>query len=107
MLYLEPALNSEETGRRDASQSDREVRTTDGLARSSGLVALPKPLTLQPTADILPFNFVVTRGKRRLYFPVLGRPYRLAVRTLPFHGGSRGSIPLRVATFHNLPRGAP
>ncbi len=32
----------------------------------------------------------------RKQFP---RPYRLAVRTPPFHGGSRGSIPLRVAIF--------
>ena len=27
------------------------------------------------------------------------RPYRLAVRTPPFHGGSTGSIPVRVATY--------
>jgi hypothetical protein len=37
-----PEPNSERTGWRDSSQSDREVRTTDGLARKSGLVALPK-----------------------------------------------------------------
>ena len=42
-------------------------------------------------------NFVVTMRRRCLYCTVHGRPYRLAVRTLPFHGGSRGSIPLRVA----------
>ena len=30
---------------------------------------------------------------------LLWRPYRLAVRTLPFHGGSRGSSPLRVANL--------
>ena len=31
-------------------------------------------------------------------FPrLLRRPYRLAVRTLPFHGGNTGSIPVRVA----------
>ena len=29
----------------------------------------------------------------------LGRPYRLAVRTPPFHGGGTGSIPVRVANF--------
>ena len=28
---------------------------------------------------------------------VRGRPYRPAVRTLPFHGGNRGSNPRRVA----------
>ena len=28
-----------------------------------------------------------------------GRPYRLAVRTPPFHGGGTGSIPVRVATI--------
>src|SRR5439155_19581293 len=41
----------------------------------------------------------VTSRVIRLYCVALGRPYRLAVRTPPFHGGSRGSIPLRVANF--------
>ena len=34
---------------------------------------------------------------RWLYFFALERPYRLAVRTPPFHGGGTGSIPVRVA----------
>jgi hypothetical protein len=34
----------------------------------------------------------------RVYFALSGlRPYRLAVRTPPFHGGGTGSIPVRVA----------
>ena len=44
--------------------------------------------------------FICVTGEIRwLYFFALERPYRLAVRTPPFHGGSRGSIPLRVAIF--------
>lgn len=42
----------------------------------------------------------MTSQRTRLYCTVLSRPCRLAVRTLPFHGGSRGSIPLRVANSH-------
>ena len=41
----------------------------------------------------------VTAEFRRLYFFALERPYRLAVRTPPFHGGGTGSIPVRVAIF--------
>ena len=41
----------------------------------------------------------VTEDFRRLYFFALARPYRLAVRTPPFHGGGTGSIPVRVAIF--------
>ena len=44
------------------------------------------------------FLFIsVTVGAGRLYSTSLGRPYRLAVRTSPFHGGGTGSIPVRVA----------
>src|SRR6266567_5444045 len=39
-------------------------------------------------------------------FPLPGRPYRLAVRTPPFHGGSTGSIPVRVASFFAGPPSA-
>jgi hypothetical protein len=46
--------------------------------------------------------FIYVTGKnRRLYFLALERPYRLAVRTPPFHGGGTGSIPVRVAIFFN------
>ena len=41
----------------------------------------------------------VTEKNRWLYFFALERPYRLAVRTPPFHGGGTGSIPVRVAIF--------
>jgi len=41
----------------------------------------------------------VTEKIRWLYFVALARPYRLAVRTPPFHGGGTGSIPVRVAIF--------
>jgi hypothetical protein len=37
-----------------------------------------------------------------LYFVALERPYRLAVRTPPFHGGGTGSIPVRVAILFSL-----
>ena len=42
------------------------------------------------------------RDKRRAadIFRALLRPYGLAVRTPPFHGGSPGSIPGRVAISH-------
>jgi hypothetical protein len=36
-------------------------------------------------------------GLRAIIFCALQRPYGLAVRTPPFHGGSPGSIPGRVA----------
>jgi hypothetical protein len=40
----------------------------------------------------------VTLSPQRVYFALSGlRPYRLAVRTPPFHGGGTGSIPVRVA----------
>ena len=43
--------------------------------------------------------FSVTSDGGRIYFVAHnGRPYGLAVRTPPFHGGSPGSIPVRVAT---------
>ena len=42
--------------------------------------------------------FIYVTGENRwLYFFALERPYRLAVRTPPFHGGGTGSIPVRVA----------
>src|SRR5882724_4933886 len=41
----------------------------------------------------------VTSGAGRLYFTARYRPYRLAVRTPPFHGGGTGSIPVRVAIW--------
>src|SRR5436190_23312136 len=40
----------------------------------------------------------VTAPLGRLYSLTFNRPYRLAVRTPPFHGGGTGSIPVRVAT---------
>lgn len=43
--------------------------------------------------------FHVTIRSLSLYSSGLRRPYRLAVRTPPFHGGSSGSIPDRVAIF--------
>ena len=46
-------------------------------------------------------NFRVTSGTRLIYFaPFALRPYGLAVRTPPFHGGSPGSIPGRVAILN-------
>ena len=39
----------------------------------------------------------VTADRSCVYFLAPGRPYRLAVRTPPFHGGGTGSIPVRVA----------
>ena len=39
----------------------------------------------------------MTAARLRVYFARFERPYRLAVRTPPFHGGSTGSIPVRVA----------
>src|SRR5262245_24743028 len=45
-------------------------------------------------------NFIrVTDARSCVYFLALDRPYRLAVRTPPFHGGGTGSIPVRVAIF--------
>src|SRR3954465_439267 len=43
------------------------------------------------------FFIIVTSFRACLYFQSLERPYRLAVRTPPFHGGGTGSIPVRVA----------
>ena len=42
---------------------------------------------------------VYLRDSRRFVaiFGDVNRPYRLAVRTPPFHGGGTGSIPVRVA----------
>ena len=42
------------------------------------------------------------RGDKYMLFDPL-RPYGLAVRTPPFHGGSPGSIPGRVAIFPPFP----
>ena len=39
------------------------------------------------------------KGRVKPIFRLLRRPYGLAVRTPPFHGGSPGSIPGRVAIF--------
>ncbi len=47
----------------------------------------------------IPVLFYVTAVQCCLYFVALGRPYRLAVRTPPFHGGGTGSSPVRVASF--------
>ena len=45
------------------------------------------------------FRFIfVTSAPGQIYLLALERPYRLAVRTPPFHGGGTGSIPVRVAT---------
>ena len=46
----------------------------------------------------------VTFASWRIYSLALARPYRLAVRTPPFHGGSTGSIPVRVANLDFSPR---
>ena len=54
----------------------------------------------QPHADFS----CVTGGITVLHSPSLTRPYRLAVRTPPFHGGGTGSIPVRVAIFHRPAR---
>ena len=54
-------------------------------------------IKLRNAPDEMAGFICVTGEADRLYSGTLGRPYRLAVRTPPFHGGSRGSIPLRVA----------
>ena len=52
----------------------------------------------RPRAGIFTWlAFYRDKDGRGSVFLLLRRPYRLAVRTLPFHGGGPGSIPGRVA----------
>ena len=58
----------------------------------------------QPWCHCFSRFICVTSAVRWLYLIPLSRPYRLAVRTPPFHGGCAGSIPARVATPYPPPQ---
>src|ERR1039458_6350640 len=61
------------------------------------------PVCFWPPSPFTYFRIIcVTGACGRLYSVSRGRPYRLAVRTPPFHGGGTGSIPVRVAIPINL-----
>ena len=76
----------------------RSPRHRDGAGtRSRDGCATGAPLVLRCTREMRTGFICVTSEGGGLYFVALDRPYRLAVRTPPFHGGSTGSIPVRVA----------